>query len=135
MLSQLVGAVLSLSKNQCLAPAVVVNQTRQYSSFLLLVDCVNRLAYCRRSGIAWRYRNFNWVGNQPFGQLANIIRKGGREHKVLTTPRQQTDNTLDIVNKTHIQHAIRFIQYQHFKVGKLYRALAVEIHETTGSRD
>ena len=121
--------MFGLGKDQCLLPAVVVNQVGQQGRLFLLVDGVGQLGNRRCRCIARGYRDLNGVLHQPFGQLANIVGEGCREHQVLAALGQQIDNPLDIVDKAHIQHTVSFIQHQHFQLVKLHRILSVQINQ------
>ena len=39
------------------------------------------------------------------------------------------DDAADIVDKAHIEHAIRFIQHQHFQIGEFHLALLVQVEQ------
>ena len=127
--------MFGFGKNQCLTPATVMDQAREHCGLLLFVHRVNRLRNRRRSSVARCDRNFNRVAYQPFGQLANIIREGRREHQILTALGQQTNNAFNIMNKAHIQHAVGLIEHQHLQIGELHCVLAVEVHQTAGRRN
>ena len=47
---------------------------------------------------------------------------------------QQLLDALDIRNESHIQHAVRFIKYQHVDVLKVYGSLLTQIQQATRGR-
>ena len=120
--------MFSFSKNQRLIPAAICNQLDQQWSLLFLVYGANPLLNRGCRSIARANRNLYGVAHQTLGQTTDIIGKSGRKHQILAASRQQANNSLDIMDKTHIQHTVGFVEHQYFKVVELYCILAVQIH-------
>ena len=54
------------------------------------------------------------------GQFPDLIRHGGGEHQVLPFLWQVLNDFHDVIIKTHVQHPVRFVQYQVFQAVKLH---------------
>lgn len=55
--------------------------------------------------------------------------------RVLPLRRQNRQNAFDVVDEAHIEHAVGFVQYQHFKLIEAHRVLLVEIEQTARRGD
>ena len=69
-----------------------------------LVYLLGRLGYC--------YLYLYGIVEQLYGQFANLLRHGGREHDALTTLRQLLHNLHDIVDETHVEHTVGLVEYK-----------------------
>ena len=49
---------------------------------------------------------------EALGQLADLVREGGREHQVLPARIEQIDDALDVGQEAHVQHPVRLVQHQ-----------------------
>ena len=84
--------------------------------------------------IARRDLDRQGIVQQPLGQPANVVRVGGGEQQVLPLRRQQLDDLADVVDESHVEHAIGLIEHQHLHLGEIHAALLREIEQPAGSR-
>ena len=59
----------------------------------------------------------------------------GGKHQRLTLLRKLANNLADGRKKTHVQHAVGFIEHEKFETGKITIAAAEQIEQTSGTRD
>ena len=130
--SEPIRAVLGAAENQHLLPAIGTDQMGQQFTLAVFVDRVNDLLDRVNCGVATR--DFNQRGRiqQAVGKLFDIVRKGGRKQQGLLLPGNQRQHLADIVNKTHIQHAVSFIEHQQFNFRQVNRPLADMIEQSAG---
>ena len=69
------------------------------------------------------------VIQQLVGHAANLIGEGRGEQQRLTLGRQQLEQTADVVDEAHVQHAIRFIQHQRLEIGEVDGLLGVQVQQ------
>ena len=77
--------------------------------------------------VARRNLNRERIMQQPLRQAANVVRVGGGEQQVLALLRQQSNDLANVVDKAHVEHAIRFIEDEHLNFRQIDRALLREI--------
>ena len=71
---------------------------------------------------------------QPFSQLADLGREGGGEEQILTLPGQQGEDLFNVVDETHIEHAIRLVQHQHLQLVETHGVLTIEVEQAARCR-
>ena len=108
----MVGAKLGAREHQHLAPVVLLDDVGQQGFFLLAAHGVHHLADALHRGVARSHLHGLRVFEQGLRQLANVVAEGGREQQTLLVGGQQGQNFFHIVNKTHVQHAVGFVQHQ-----------------------
>jgi hypothetical protein len=58
------------------------------------------------------------------GEFFDLIGEGGKEEQILSPLREERKDFADILDESHVQHAIRFVQDQKFDSGKIHSALS-----------
>ena len=101
-------------KDQHLLPVAVTNQVRQQLAFTALVHQMNGLGHLFRSRIAASHLDQHGRIEQTVSQAFNLIGKSSGKQQILTLLWQQGQNLADIMDKTHVEHAICFVQHQNF---------------------
>ena len=71
--------------------------------------------------------------SQALGQLADVVRVGGGEHQVLALRRQQLDDAPDVVNETHVEHPVRFVEDQVPDFGEVCQSAIRQVEQPSGS--
>ena len=112
LFGQPVGAVFGACKHQHLSPVLAGNQMRQHGSLACLFHPVHNLPDLPRRFVPGHFDQHGITQNTP-GQLLDIIGKCRRKQQVLPLLRQQRQYLANIVNESHIEHAIRLIKHQH----------------------
>ena len=89
---------------------------------------------CNRVGGACRRRHLDdlRVGDEFVGQLLDVVRQGGREEQCLAQRWQKPDNTLDIGDEAHVQHAVRLVDHQNLHIGQQHLATLEMVEKAAG---
>ena len=72
---------------------------------------------------------------EALGQLADLVREGGREHQVLPARIEQIDDALDVGQEAHVQHPVRLVQHQQLHLRQVHRLLLDVIQQPSGGGD
>ena len=67
--------------------------------------------------------------------LADLVRHGGGEEQRLPLGRQQRDDLPDVVDEAHVEHAVGFVEHEHFDIVEADGAAVVEIEQAAGRGD
>ena len=78
---------------------------------------------------------FHRIFQMGFGHILNFTRHGSGEQRHLTGTRGVFQNPVHIVDKTHAQHFVGFIQHHSADIGQLQRATTQVIHYPARSTD
>ena len=70
------------------------------------------------------------IAGQALSQLAHMTGEGGAEHQGLTLGRRALHDGFDVIDEAHVQHAVGFVQDQHFQVVQ-HRSAGVQVVEQT----
>ena len=135
VLGHMVGAKFGACEHQHLAPVVLVNDVQQHFFFLGAAHRVDHLLDALHRRVAGRDLNALWVFEQVVGQGADVIAEGGGEQQALLVGRHQRQNFFDVVDKAHVQHAVGFVQHQHFNVGQIHEALLLQVEQAARGGD
>ena len=111
---QAVRTVLGAREYQHLLPVAAFHQMREQRALAILRHRMHPLRHQFRFRIAPRDFDQNGIVQNAIRQFANIIGKRRGEEQILPLLRQQREDAFYIVNKTHVEHAVGFIQYQNF---------------------
>ena len=79
-----------------------------------------------------RDRDAGRITQHRIGEPGDFLRHGGREEQRLPHFGKHGDDLLDVVNKAHVEHAIGFVQNQHFDLVEAQRALIDKIEQAAG---
>ncbi len=100
----------------------------------MLLDRIDRVRY-RRCRDRIIYLNANGIMHNALSELPDVIWHGGGKKKRLTLLRQSLQNLLDILQKTHIEHPVHFIDDEYFNTGHIDLALIHEVEQASRTRD
>ena len=128
-LGNTVGHVLGTGEHQYLLPVVAGDQMTQQRDLVGLVARMHQLLDTLGSTVARGDFDHRRVIQQTGGQFADLVGEGGGEEQVLTLLRHQSQDTADVPDKAHVEHAIRFVQYQDLHLVELDGVLVVKIHQ------
>ena len=134
LVRETIGAVLCAGKHQHLFPVAGFHQVREQRALARLTDGMHTLRHQLGFGIAPRDFHHYRFGQQAIRQFANLVGKRRREQQVLPLRGQQGEDALDVVNKTHIEHAVGFIQHENFHVRQIHRLLIGVIQQAARCR-
>ena len=126
--------MLGATEHQHLLPVLLDNQLPQYRRLGFLIYRVYPLFHTFSGGIAWRHLDLDGIVQDTFRQLPDLIGEGRRKQQVLAFGRQRLQDTPDVVDKAHIQHAIRFIKHQYLDFVKAHLTLLVQVQQAPRRR-
>ena len=110
--SQFIGTVLGAAEHQHLLPALRTNQVRQKFALAALVDRMNNLGNRFHGGVAARDFDQRRRMQQAVGEFLDVVGKSRGKQQRLLLFRQQREQFADVVNKTHVEHAVGFVEHQ-----------------------
>ena len=134
LLCEAIGAVLGAREDERLRPAALLDQVHQQVALVILLHAVGALLDQLDGRVARRHLDRQRVAQQALGERSNVVGVGRREQQVLPLRRQQLDDAPDVVNETHVEHAVRFIEHQHLDLGQIRRPLLSEVEQSTRRR-
>ena len=105
---------------------------RQQSLLLRTANRVDQLRDALHGGVFGRNLDALRVLQQTRRQLADVCAEGGRKQQALLFLGQQRQHFLHVVDKTHIQHAVGFVQHQGLHLAQVQYALASQIQQAPG---
>jgi|GEM_PF-6945596 len=82
-----------------------------------------------------RYLDIFRVRQKLVRQLLDRRRHGRGEQQRLSRRGQFGANMFNVGNKAHVQHAVRFVDHQHFATGQQYFPAFEQVHQATGRRN
>ena len=106
--------MLGAGENEHLLPVVVADQTGQQFPFARFLHRVNQLLHSLNRIVASANLDRRRILQQTIRQLLDRIGKRGRKQQRLLLLRQQRQHLADITDKTHVEHAVRLVEYQDF---------------------
>jgi len=117
LLGEAVRAVLGAREHEGLVPAAfavgaVLEQVHQQVPLVVLVHAKGDLHDLFHRAVRRGDLDLHWLHEDSRGQRADIRRIGRREQEVLAFGRQQLDDPLDVVDESHVQHAVGFVQHE-----------------------
>ena len=118
-----IGAVFGSRKNEGAIEIRPFEQRHKEIEFLLAgdrIDCVGD-----RFGGRTAHANFYELGiaQHPGGKTLDLWRQGGGEEQGLPVRRNFLNNPANIRQKSHVEHAIDFIEHKNGDLAQIHRAL------------
>src|SRR6185437_875912 len=112
---------------------VVFEDMQQEAAFIFFIDEIHGLLDGLRGR---RDRGHFYLGriyeDRP-GQLLDLGRHRSREEQGMLLCRKLREDLADIVDKTHVQHAVRFVEDKILDVPEIEQLLIAQVEETAGS--
>ncbi len=133
--NHLVGAVLGAGEDECaidrLLPQDLDEQRRLAGAVDVddaLIDLLGGRGF-RRDG------DPNRVAQHALGQLRDLVRHGGREEQGLPAVRQLADDRADVVDESHVEHAVGFVEHEDFDLIEPHGAHLHQVAQPAGRCD
>ena len=108
---------------------------KQEVFFLLFFDgieCLTHRVYC---SCAWRYFNTDWIIKNGVCKTHDTRRHRCRKEQCLSTYRNMFQYFFDVIDKSHIQHTICFIENEYFNLTEIDKTLIYKIQQSSRRRD
>ena len=107
----------------------------QQAVFVVSVVAIQKLLF----NFALRFGTFNfnhfWIFSEFARQLAYRAVPSCRKQQRLARFGRGGDNGFNVVDKAHVQHAVGFVQHQHFQAAKIDAPAAHVVHQAAGGGD
>lgn len=95
------------------------------------ITCVMRCTVVLR-GVTWMLCGFL---SSVLARLADLVAERGREQQALLVLGHQRDDLLHVVDETHVQHAVGFVQHQDLDRGQVQEALLLQVQQAARGGD
>ncbi len=134
-LSNLVGAMLGTGEHKGRRDLAAFQHMKEQAAFIFLIDEINGLldGVCR--GRNRRHLHLGGVHQNGTGQFLYLRRHRRREEKRMPLSRQFRQDLPDIMDKTHVQHPIGFIEHEIANILEVEQFLLRKIEQATRSGD
>ena len=132
MLGYVVGAEFGAGKDQHLAPVVLVDDVREQCFLFASADRVDGLRDALHRGVARRHLDVCRIAKQAVGQIADFIAERSAEKQGLLLLGHQCQYFFDVVDKTHVEHAVGLVEHQNLYLAQIKRALARMVQQPAG---
>ncbi len=142
-------AAVVQSLNQAIRPALgsreddrashrqVIVQMRQERGLIVALDKIDRLFNIVGGGRHGGDLHVDRVIQQRIGQVANFRRHGGAKEKRLPLFGDFRHDLADIVDESHVKHAVGFVKDQHFDAAQIAAILLHQVEQSArrGNQD
>jgi len=127
--------VLGAGEDQRAADLFLLQQLSQQRRLCRMVDLDDALGDALHRRGDRGDRDAGGVAQHLFGELGDVLRHGCREEQRLPPDRQLTHDLPDVVDKTHVEHAVGFVEYEEFDLAELQPVALHEVEQPTGGGD
>ena len=129
---QAIGSVLGAAENQREAFLAAFQQVVEQRPLVGHADVADRLVdFFHRGGGRGHFDMLGIFQDAP-GEVDDRLRHGGGEEKGLPFRGKQGDDAPHIMDETHVEHAVGFIDDEDFELAEIHLALLEQIEEPTG---
>ena len=132
---QLVGAVLGAGEDERLAGRLGVEDRRQHVALLELVGCDDDVLDALGGLGTPADIDRRVAGERAAGEGVDLGRDRRREEQRLPLVRQRPEDAPHVGGEPHVEHAVRFVQHQHFELGVIAVAALHMIEQPAGRGD
>ena len=108
---------------------------REKRGLVGFLDAVNGFFDLRGRGFYLGDFDNRGISQKRISEAANFGGHGGGEKERLPLGRKLGDDSADRLDKTHVKHAVGFVEDQNFDGGQVDVALFHEIHQSAGRGD
>ena len=135
MLGQTIRQMLGAREDQRLRPVARFVQVHQ--QFLLAAAIADHdfLGNLRGGRALTGDFDFSRIVHQAGGEIFDLRREGRGEQQVLARFRQHREHAADVPNEAHVEHAIRFVEHQHFDLRQVDSTLLHVIEQAARGGD
>lgn len=125
--------MLGAREDQGSGNAVVLENMQQEAAFIFFLDEIHGLLDGLRSRRDRGHLYLGRIHEDRRGQFLDLGRHRSREEKRMFLCRKLRKDFADIVDKTHVQHAVRFVEDKILDVPEIEQLLIAQVQKTAGS--
>ena len=129
LVSDFFGADLGGGKHDCLVKVGFFQDRIQQALFVIVVICVQQVLFDIAAFLFALDLDALRVAGHAFCHLAHDTVQGSGEQQGLTLARGSGYDGFDVFDEAHVQHAVGFVQSQHFQAGEIDTAGAHVVHQ------
>ena len=118
-----------------LALHTMIEQVYQQVTLVILRHAKGELFNAFGGSVAWRDIDFNRIAQHAPGKTADILRIRCRKQHALALLRQHLHDTFDVVDESHVEHAIALIENQVTYFAEAAIAALTQVQQSTGRRN
>ena len=133
-LGQLVGAMLGTGEDEGSAHVTAVEEEFQQGWLVLAFNEIDVLGDRLSGGRLWCGFDLRRIVKHGICKASNLGRDRGREEEGLAFLGDEADHPTDVVDEPHIEHAIGFVEDQHFDLAQVDKALIDQVEQSAGRR-
>ncbi len=130
LMREAIGDLLGTDKHQHPLPVATANHVREQLAAALPIDLNDALGHLLGSRVAGIDLDQGGVVQQIVRQCLDFTGEGGGEEEALPFGGQRLHDAANVDDEAHVEHAIRFIQHQHFQLAQGQCALGQQIQQT-----
>ena len=130
-----VGIALRPRENDNAFVVRAFKQREQQIVFLVSGDRIQRVRNRVGGNRARAHVDFDGIAQRPIRNFPNRFVYRCRKKQGLAIFRAHADNRRNVFDKTHVEHAVHFVEHQHFDSGKIDKTLAPKINQASGRGD
>ena len=82
-----------------------------------------------------RHRDARRIAQHVRGEIGDLARHGGGEQQRLALLRELRDDRADVVDEAHVEHAVGFVEHEHFDLVEAHAVLLHQVEQAAGRRD
>ena len=133
----LIRAVLGAAEHQCVdhRRVQVLDEPGQQELLVAFFDKIQALVDAVHGAGNRVHLDERRVLQDAGGQLLDLFGHGGAEHEVLALLGQLGDHFLHVVDKTHVQHPVGFVQHKNFNVREIHQPLPHQVVQPARAGD
>ena len=134
LLHELVGTVLRACEYEHLLPATAMDELCEQSRLAVSIDAVNEVIDVFRGAVSPRHLDEARTIQQPIGERLDGVGERSAEKQVLPPPWQQGHQALDVVDETHVEHAVRLVQHEYLDLPEVDGLARDVVEQPSGCR-
>ena len=135
LFTKFVGPVFGAGEDEDLFPVSIFDEFGGDGCFCPLVTAVGTLGNGFSGGFFRADLDGHRVNEKFAGHVADFFGKSRREQKVLPFSGQHFNHLADVVDKSHIKHAVGFVEDEDFHFVEFTSTLTAEIEQSARSGD
>src|SRR6266567_6900684 len=130
-----VGVYFRAAENQYAIEICPLQEGHKQIEFLLCSHGIDRVSNRFRRRTPDADFDQNWIAQNPGGQAFNLRWQRGREEQGLTVGRNLFDDAAHVRQKSHVEHAIDFIEDEKLNLLQSHRPLFEQVEQSPRGGD
>jgi len=134
LLGEAVRAVLGAREHERLLPAAlaigaILEEMHEEMALVVFRDAKCELDDAFDRAVRRRHFDLNRIHEDARGERADVRRVSRGEHQVLPLRWQELDDSADIVDEAHVEHAVGFVEHEMLDLGEIGEAAVRKVEQ------